>query len=124
MLFEGEIVMSNLSEWVVNINKTSYKFTKSTVFKINNTLEHIKRNKKLYRYCTLFIAVCLMPSFIDVGEIIVYDLMMALSQVPTENILEVLFGLFLNIVKALAITGIILEIMRSLFSKLLNKFSS
>lgn len=116
--------MSNLSEWVVNINKTSYKFTKSTVFKINNTLEHIKRNKKLYRYCTLFIAVCLMPSFIKIGEIIIYDLMMALSQVPTENILEVLFGLFLNIVKALAITGIILEIMRSLFSKLLNKFSS
>lgn len=108
--------MNNLNDRIISIHNTSYKFTKSTLLSIDKSISHVKRNKKIYGGCVVYLAICLTPSLAEIGKELIYDFMMALASIPPNMILNELFKLFLHIAKLVTMTYVIFEIIKSFYS--------
>lgn len=115
--------MRNIDDWIVNISNTSYKFSKSTIVKANKSIEYIKKNKKLYRYCVIYLAVCLMPVFANVGKELIYEFIMAMSNVPSDMLFSECFKLFLEITKFTTIILISFEVLKSFISNTVKQIT-
>lgn len=84
---------TDLNNYIVNISNTSYKFTKASVFRIDRAIEHIKKNKKVYQYTIAYMAICLMPQFVEFGKYLIYEFMTALASQPPDLVKEWVFDL-------------------------------
>lgn len=109
-----------LETWIINISNTSYKFTKATVLSADKAIGHIKKNPRLYKYIVGFIALCLMPAFIEFGRDFVFELIMALANAPTNIATEYILMLMIYFAKAVCIVGIAYNLARASFNFLVE----
>lgn len=115
--------MNNLNDWIININNTSYKFAKSTILSVDKAISHIKKNKKIYKGCVVYLAICLMPAFAHIGKELIYDFMMALASIPPNMILNELLKLFLHIAKLATMIFIAFEIVKACFASAIKNLT-
>lgn len=105
-----------LETWIVNISNTSYKFTKATILNADKAINYINKNPKLYKYIVSFIALCLMPKFIEIGKDFIFELIMALAHAPKEVFTEYILLLTIYFAKAICIVGIVYNLTKTAFN--------
>lgn len=115
--------MNNLNDWIVNINNTSYKFTKSTLLSIDKSISHIKRNKKIYKGCMVYLAICLMPAFAHTGKELIYEFMRAIANIPPDMLLNELLKLFLHMAKLITMIFVAFEIVKACFASAIKNLT-
>lgn len=102
----------NIQKYIINIKNTSYKFTKATLIQAGKTIEYIKDNKKIYRCVVIYLAMCLMPSFARIGKDLIYEFIIALSQVPSGMRLSAFYNMLLTLTKYITLIVISFEIIK------------
>lgn len=113
---------NKINKCIISISNTSYSFTRSTILNADKAINHIKRNPKLYKYIVSFIALCLMPKFIEVGKDFVFELIMALANAPREVFTEYMLLLTIYFAKAICIVGIAYNLTKVVFNYAVEKF--
>lgn len=113
---------NKIDRCIINISNISYKFTKTTILNADKTINHIKRNPKLYKYIISFIALCLMPKFIDIGKNFVFELIVALANAPMEVFTEYMLLITIYFAQAICIVGIAYNLTKVLFNYALEYF--
>lgn len=101
-----------IEERIINIKNTSYKFTKATLIGASKTIEFLKQNKKIYRCLVIYLAMCLMPSFARIGKDLIYEFIIALSQIPSEMRLSAFYNMLLTLTKYITLIVISCEIIK------------
>lgn len=104
-------------EHIITIKNTSYKFTKATIVSACKTIEFIKGNKRVYRSLVFCFAMCLMPSFAEIGKQLFYDIVIALSQAPQDMKMQVFYDMFKQLTICVTSVVISIEILKTLMCK-------
>lgn len=104
-------IKDNVKTLAISIGNTSYQFTKGTVNKIEIALQHIEKNKKLYRCFVFYLGLCLMPQFINIGKGLIYEFLYMLSLVPKDMYLEFLQSAMLELAKVGVLALMLYEIL-------------
>ena len=100
-----------------DIKSIAYKFSRNTLAKADNSISHIKRNKKIYKKVVLFLAVCLSPMLMDYSKYFIESFIYELSVIPKEHLFEYLFSFFKNISLKLISLSIIFDMTIKMLKK-------
>lgn len=109
---------------IYNIKNLIYKVSTNTLLRADDAVQHIKRNKKIYKNMILYLAICMSPELIRHSHYLIIEFIRALAIIPKENLLSVLVSFFREIGLCLISFMITKDIIINAFNFAINKIKN
>ncbi|MGL5568875.1 MAG: hypothetical protein ACRDB9_06520 [Cetobacterium sp.] len=109
---------------IYDVKNIVYKLSTNTLLKADAAVQHIKRNKRIYKNIILYLAICLSPELIRCSQHLIVEFIRALAIIPKENLFDILFDFFREIALYLVSFLILKDVVINTFTSLVDKIKN